>query len=77
MRSAREENLLLERRLAERKVIERAKGLLQLHNGCSEEDAYYYIRRTSRQQRTPMVAIAQRIIDLSTARQLERQRLSA
>ncbi len=77
LRSARQENSLLERRLAERKLVERAKGLLQAHYGWTEEDAYYHIRRTSRQQRTPMALIAQRIIDLSAAKEVERERLSA
>jgi len=77
LRSAREENLLLEKRLAERKLVERAKGLLQTHYGWTEESAYYHLRRTSRQQRTPMAAIAQRIIDVIAAREMERERLSA
>ncbi len=77
LRSARQENNLLERRLAERKLVERAKGLLQIHNGWSEEDAYYHIRRSSRQQRTPMGVIAQRIIDVHAAKEVERERLTA
>jgi GAF domain-containing protein len=63
LRLARRENTLLERRLAERKLVERAKGLLQAHFDWTEEEAYYHLRRTSRQQRTPMAVIAQRIID--------------
>ena len=77
LRSARQENSLLERRLAERKLVDRAKGLLQIHYGWTEEDAYYHIRKTSRQQRTPMGIIAQRIIDVSAAREAERERLTA
>jgi hypothetical protein len=77
LRSARQENSLLERRLAERKLVDRAKGLLQIHYGWTEEDAYYHIRKTSRQQRTPMGIIAQRIIDVSAARDAERERLTA
>ncbi len=71
------ENLLLERRLAERKLLERAKGLLQVHYGWTEEDAYYHIRRTSRQQRTPMAVIAQRVIDVAAAKEVEAERMSA
>lgn len=63
LHSLRRENQLLEKRLAERKIMERAKGLLQLHYGWTEEDAYYHLRRTSRQQRTPMSVIAQRVIE--------------
>jgi hypothetical protein len=64
LRTVHQENVLLEKRLAERKLMERAKGLLQVQNGWTEEDAYYHLRRTSRQQRTPMAVIAQRVIDV-------------
>jgi hypothetical protein len=64
LRTVHQENQQLEKRLAERKVLERAKGLLQLHYGWTEEDAYYHLRRTSRQQRIPMAVIAQRVIDV-------------
>lgn len=65
----------LERQLAERKIIERAKGLLQSQLGITEEEAYYQVRRTSRQQRTPMVSVARRIIE--AAIKVEPERLSA
>ena len=77
LNAAQQENQLLEKRLAERKLVERAKGLLQLHYGWTEEDAYYHLRRTSRQQRTPMAAIAQRIIDVTAPKETARERLSA
>lgn len=77
LRVARRENALLEKRLAERKLLERAKGLLQVQCGWTEEDAYYHIRRTSRQQRTPMAVIAQRIIDVTASKELHRERMSA
>jgi hypothetical protein len=77
LRTARRENTLLEKRLAERKLVERAKGLLQVHHQWSEEDAYYHIRRTSRQQRTPMAVIAQRVIDRIAGQEMDRERLSA
>ena len=79
LRLARQENLLLEKRLAERKLVERAKGLLQVHFGWTEEDAYYHLRRTSRQQRTPMATIAQQVIDVVAAKEMEEQaeRMSA
>ncbi len=77
LRSAREENMLLEKRLAERKLVERAKGLLQVHFGWSEEDAYYHLRRTSRQQRIPMAVIAQRVIDVVAAGEVEQERIPA
>jgi ANTAR domain len=77
LRSARQENNLLEKRLAERKLVERAKGLLQIHYSWTEEEAYYHLRRTSRQQRTPMAVIAQRMLDVIAAKELESERLSA
>jgi signal transduction protein with GAF and PtsI domain len=49
--------------LADRKVLERAKGLLQEALGWSEENAYLHIRRLSRQQRTPMREIARQLIE--------------
>jgi GAF domain-containing protein len=76
LRVAQKENRLLGRQLEERKVVERAKGLLQVHYGWTEEDAYYHLRRTSRQQRTPMAAIAQRVIDVVAAKEAE-DRMSA
>jgi GAF domain-containing protein len=77
LRSARQENSHLEKKLAERKLVERAKGLLQEEHRWTEEDAYYHLRRTSRQQRTPMAVIAQRVIDVAVARETEREPLSA
>jgi transcriptional regulator with GAF, ATPase, and Fis domain len=51
----------LERRLEERKVVERAKGLLQ-QEGATEESAYLQIRRISRQRRVSMAVTAKEII---------------
>jgi len=53
--------LELERKIEERKLVERAKGLLQ-EQGLTEEAAYMQIRFHSRQRRTPMVEIAREII---------------
>jgi AmiR/NasT family two-component response regulator len=57
--------------------VERAKGLLQVHYEWTEEDAYYHLRRTSRQQRTPMAVIAQMVIDVIAAKEAEGERMSA
>jgi len=48
--------------LADRKVFERAKGLLQARFHWTEEEAYLRIRRLSRRCRTPMRDIAQLVI---------------
>jgi GAF domain-containing protein len=55
----------LSRKLADRKLLERAKGLLQASYQWTEEQAYLHIRLTSRQRRTPMRDIAQEIIGLA------------
>jgi hypothetical protein len=49
--------------LADRKLLERAKGLLQANLGWTEEDAYLHIRRLSRQSRIPMREIAREVIE--------------
>ena len=51
------------RDLESRKLIDRAKGILQDRFGLSEEDAYFRMRRTSRQRRRPMGEIALLVID--------------
>lgn len=51
--------------LADRKVFERAKGLLQARFQWTEEEAYQSIRRLSRRSRTPMRDIAQLMIESS------------
>jgi len=51
----------LERKLEERKVIERAKGLLQ-EQGLTEEAAYFQIRVQSRRRRVNMAEVAREII---------------
>jgi AmiR/NasT family two-component response regulator len=55
----------LSRKLADRKLFDRAKGLLQVNYQWSEEEAYLHLRRTSRQRRQPMREIAREIIDLA------------
>jgi response regulator NasT len=53
----------LETDLAERKVVERAKGILMRKRSLGEEEAYLMLRRHSRDSRRPMAEIAQSIID--------------
>jgi GAF domain-containing protein len=55
----------LSRKLADRKLFDRAKGLLQVSYQWTEEEAYLHLRRTSRQRRQPMREIAREIIDLA------------
>uniref|UniRef100_Q01UJ2 Response regulator receiver and ANTAR domain protein n=1 Tax=Solibacter usitatus (strain Ellin6076) TaxID=234267 RepID=Q01UJ2_SOLUE len=52
----------LSRKLAERKLLDRAKGILQARFQWTEEEAYLFLRRSSRQRRTAMRLIAQEVI---------------
>lgn len=51
-----------ERALADRKVIERAKGVLQQEQNLSEEEAYQRLKHESRRSRRPMAEIAQALL---------------
>lgn len=57
-----EVNSNLSGQLQARKLIERAKGILQRDLRLSEEQAYLALQRQSRQRRRPMKEIAQAII---------------
>lgn len=52
--------------LRDRKLIERAKGLVMAHQSMSEEEAYRFLRKTSMDQSKSMVDMAQSILDLAT-----------
>ena len=56
------ENTQLSERLETRKVMDRAKGLLQRDLGITEEEAYLTIQRQSRQRRKSKREIAEAII---------------
>lgn len=57
-----EVNSTLTEQLQTRKVVERAKGILQRDLGLDEEQAYLMLQRQSRQKRRPMKEIAEAII---------------
>jgi len=57
----------LSRKLADRKLLDRAKGLLQARHRWTEEQAYLQIRLASRQRRVPMRDVARAIIDLAVS----------
>jgi two-component system, response regulator PdtaR len=63
LRSAKAEASDALRRLTERKLIERAKGLLMRRTGLSEQEAYRILQRTSQDRSTPMAEIARTVID--------------
>ena len=51
-------------KLLERKVIERAKGLLMTHHGLTEEQAYQRLRSMAMNKKLKLADIAQRILDV-------------
>jgi signal transduction protein with GAF and PtsI domain len=63
----------LSTQLATRKVVERAKGILQRDLGLSEEDAYLAIQRQSRQKRKTMKAVAEAIVVSEEVRRSQQQ----
>jgi len=57
-----EANSTLAEQLRTRKIVERAKGILQRDLGLNEEQAYLALQRQSRQKRKPMKEIAEAIV---------------
>ena len=57
-----EANSSLTSQLQTRKVVERAKGILQRDLGLNEEQAYLALQRQSRQKRKTMKEIAEAIV---------------
>jgi response regulator NasT len=53
-------------RLAERKVVERAKGILMKQRGCSEDEAYAALRSLAMQRGIRLGEAAQQVIDVSS-----------
>lgn len=53
----------LTERLASRKVIDRAKGLLMTQQGLSEPEAFRWLQRTAMDRRASMRSVAQAVID--------------
>jgi uroporphyrinogen-III synthase len=56
------ENSDLSQQLETRKLVERAKGILQRDMGLTEEQAYLSIQRQSRQKRKTMKEVAEAIV---------------
>jgi uroporphyrinogen-III synthase len=57
-----EETLEMKRQLETRKLVERAKGILQQRHSLTEEEAYLRLRNESRRLRRPMKELAEAII---------------
>jgi len=62
----RERTQEYKRQLETRKLVERAKGILQQRRGLTEEQAYLELRNDSRRQRRPMRELAEEIIRRET-----------
>ena len=60
----------LTQKLAARRILERAKGILQAEFGWTEEEAYLHVRRLSRQNRIPMREIAINLIESREVRSM-------
>lgn len=56
------ENSELSRKIETRKLVERAKGILQRELKTSEEQAYLLLQKQSRQRRIPMKEVAEAIV---------------
>jgi response regulator NasT len=53
-------------RLEARKAVDRAKGLLQEHEGMTESAAFRWIQKTAMQRRVTMRVVAGQVIDRYT-----------
>ncbi len=69
-----EANSTLAEQLQTRKIVERAKGILQRDLGLSEEQAYLTLQRQSRQKRRPMKEIAEAIVLSDEVRENSQER---
>jgi response regulator NasT len=63
--SLRQELAVARTQLNERKVVERAKGLLMQRHGIGEPDAYARLRKTAMDKGLKLADVAQRIIDVA------------
>lgn len=59
---ARAERDALATKLEERKVLERAKGILMETRKMSEQEAYRFLQKTSQDKNTPMIDLARKIL---------------
>jgi response regulator NasT len=63
MQSLRTQLAAANQKLAERKLVERAKGLLMKSRGLDEEAAYAALRKAAMDRKLKLVEVAQRIVD--------------
>lgn len=63
MRALAEERDAIGERLELRKIVDRAKGVLQDRHGMTEADAFTFLQRTAMSSRTTMAAVATGVVD--------------
>lgn len=63
LKTAREEAADAKRQLANRKMIDRAKGLLMTRMSIGEPEAYRFLQRTSQNRAVPLAEIARIIVE--------------
>jgi response regulator NasT len=61
----RDELKSTQQRLAERKVIERAKGILMKQKGIGEDDAFRLLRKLAMDRNRKLLDVAQQVIDIT------------
>jgi response regulator NasT len=64
-RALRDELKVAQGRLVERKVVERAKGILMQQKGVSEDEAFRLMRKLAMDRNRKLLDVAQQIIDVS------------
>lgn len=62
LRSEQQRSRELAQSLADRKIIERARGVVQQQMGITEDEAYTWLRRAAMDQRLPLVEVARRTL---------------
>ena len=63
--SLRNELRATQNKLAERKVVEKAKGLVMQQRGLSEEQAYSALRKMAMDQNLTLAEVARRVISIA------------
>ncbi len=66
-RSLQDDMARLARRFEERKVVDRAKGVLMRSRGLAEDDAFEMLRKLAMQSRQRIGVVAQSVVDMSRA----------
>lgn len=54
------------RKLSDRKLVDRAKGVLMKARGLDEDGAYHALRKIAMERGKPMAAVAQDVLDMSS-----------